>query len=312
MRRLLPVLLATVVAGCGERQAPDPQTAATPAQTATPAPGTAPPTAAGKTPASPAIVSMTVEPRSGTLLLGTGGGMYRLEEGEREGRRFEGRLTTPDGEGLISDNVVLVAAGARALLGSGHPLEGGSALPEDLGLIRSQDGGETWVPVSLLGEADLHALDARGDVVVGQPVEEARLVVSTDGGRTFADRTPPDVPFDVDLDPNDPQRLLITTPQGVFSSPDLGRSWRRRDVLTVETFLAWAPSGTVYRVEAGGIVRASEDGGATWKQTGDVGGPPTAATIDADGRLYVALAGARIMRSQDGGSSFDEIGRLGG
>ena len=164
--------------------------------------------------------------------------------------------------------------------------------------------------MSLLGEEDLHALDARGDVVAGHPVDEKQVLVSGDGGRSFEDRTPPDMPVDVDLDPADPQRIALTTADGFFVSRDGGGSWRQRDVLTVETFLAWSPEGPLFRVDASGAVKASDDGGESWADTGNAGGGPTAVTVDEDGALYVALTGGVIARSQDGGKSFSELARL--
>ena len=230
--------------------------------------------------------------------------------GARRGKPFEGDLRTPVAAGAISPNLVLRFTGPGELLGSGHPKDSTSGLPEYLGLIRSEDGGELWDTVSLLGEEDLHALDARGDVVAGHPVDEKKLLVSGDGGRSFEDRTPPDMPIDVDLDPADPQRIALTTAEGFFVSRDGGGSWRQRDVLTVETLLAWSPKGPLYRVDASGAVKVSDDGGESWTDTGNAGGGPTAFTVDEDGALYVALAGGVITRSQDGGKSFSELARL--
>jgi photosystem II stability/assembly factor-like uncharacterized protein len=141
-------------------------------------------------------------------------------------------------------------------------------------------------------------------------VEAARVLVSTDGGRSFEERTPPAAPLDLDLDPKDPRGMAITTADGLFVSRDAGGTWRQRDMLTTETHLAWSPTGPLYRVDAAGIVQVSEDGEASWEQVGNVGGPPTTVTVDAEGRLYAALAGARIVRSSDGGKSFEEIARL--
>ena len=177
-------------------------------------------------------------------------------------------------------------------------------------MVRSDDGGATWAPLALLGEADLHALDVRGDVVAGQPAEAQEVLVSTDGGRTFAKRTPPAVPVDLDLDPGDPERMAVTTAEGLFVSADGGGSWRQRDTLTTETHLAWSETGPLYRIDAGGTVMVSEDGGGRWAQAGNAGPGPTTAAVDAEGRLYVALAGAVIVRSDDGGERFAEIARL--
>jgi photosystem II stability/assembly factor-like uncharacterized protein len=312
MRRLMLLAVAYLaLAGCSEDD-PAPE-AATPAPTAT-APA-AEPAPAGEEPAAtgaPFVGSLTVDPGDGTLIAGTGLGLYRLEPGARRAKPFDARLDTPDGSGAISPNLVVRFSAPGELIGSGHPKAAGSGLPEDLGLIRSEDGGANWTSVSLLGAEDLHALDVRGDVIAGQPVEAARVLVSTDGGQTFEERTPPSVPLDLDLDPADPRRIAITTADGLFVSEDGGGSWRQRDVLTTETHLAWAKDGPLYRVDAAGQVQASEDGGETWREVGNAGGPPSTITVDADGALYAALPGAVIVRSEDGGRSFEELVTLGG
>jgi hypothetical protein len=316
MRRLVPMLLATALAGCGgddpASDAPAPAPTASPAATATAAPAQTSEPSGASGGGAPFVGSLTVDPADGTLIAGTGLGLYRLEPGAKRARSFDGELSTPSGSGAISPNLVVRFTGPGELIGSGHPKETGSGLPENLGLIRSRDGGATWSPVSLLGEEDLHALDVRGDVVAGQPVEAARVLVSADGGKSFEERTPPAAPLDLDLDPEDPRRIAITTADGLFVSRDGGGSWRQRDVLTTETLLAWSETGPLYRVDAAGIVQVSEDGGERWEQAGNAGGPPTTVTVDAEGRLYVALAGARIVRSSDGGKSFKELARLGG
>jgi hypothetical protein len=312
MRRLAPFLLIAALAGCGgDDPASDPPApAATATATATPAPAQTAEPSGSSGGGAPFVASLTVDPGDGTVIAGTGLGLYRLEPGAKRAKPFDGELTTPSGSGAISPNLVLRFAGPGELIASGHPENAGSGLPENLGLIRSDDGGATWTSVSLLGEEDLHALDVSGDVVAGQPVEAARVLVSVDGGKTFEERTPPAVPLDVDLDPEDPRRIAITTAEGLFVSRDGGGSWRQRDVLSTETLLVWSPTGPLYRVDAAGIVQASRDGGESWEEAGNAGGPPTAVTVDAKGRLYVALAGARIVRSSDGGKRFEVVARL--
>ncbi len=312
VRRAALVAAAALLVGCGDGdgETSEKRAASTPTPTAAPGepdPAPAPGGASGA--GSPYVGSLSVDPGSGTLIAGTGTGLFRLEKGAKRAEPFEGRLTAPQGEAAISSNLVLRFRGPDRLVASGHP-GSESPVPEDLGLIESSDGGATWKPVSLLGKEDFHALDVRGDVVVGQPVEEARLLVSENGGRSFAERTPPEMPTDVDLDPASPRTMVVATRQGIYGSTDAGRSWRQRDVLTVEAHLAWAESGTLFRVEAGGAVRTSDDGGKSWKDAGDVGGPPSTATVDREGRLYVALAGAIIKRSDDGGRTFTELARL--
>jgi hypothetical protein len=223
-RLAVTAVLIAGAAGCG---GDDELTV--PAPTAQPAETPAPP-ANG---ANAFIGSIAVDPKDGTVMIGSGLGLYRLKPGAKSAPRVVGEL---DG-GKVSSNLVVRYAGPGDLIGSGHP-EGGGALPENLGLMRSRDAGDTWKTVSELGESDYHILQAAGDRVVGVKADEATIRVSGDGGRTFKERTPPEAPLDVAFDAADPRRMVVTTQQGVFTSTDEGRSWRQRDGIPSEQ-LAW-------------------------------------------------------------------------
>ncbi|WP_348245882.1 WD40/YVTN/BNR-like repeat-containing protein, partial [Salmonella enterica] len=84
----------------------------------------------------------------------------------------------------MQDTMGFAVVGPDRFIGSGHP-ELRDDLPPLLGLISSSDAGRTWEPVSLLGEADFHALDADGARVVGYDASGGRLMRSDDGGRTW-------------------------------------------------------------------------------------------------------------------------------
>ena len=100
----------------------------------------------------------------------------------------------------MSGNLVVRFAGPGDLLASGHP-EGAGSLPENLGLIRSRDHGETWESVAGLGEGDYHELEVAGDLLVAVNAESPDIQVSRDGGRSWEAKTPPAPPIDVVVDP---------------------------------------------------------------------------------------------------------------
>jgi photosystem II stability/assembly factor-like uncharacterized protein len=301
----LAILAALLVAGCGGDEATE--TASTP----TPNPTIAPEPTAPADPGSAAnafIGSLAVDPGDGTLMIGTGLGLFRLEPGAKKPERVTGELTTPDGAGQVSSNLVVRYAKVGALLASGHPA-GAGALPENLGLIRSGDAGDTWEPVSQLGESDFHILQATGARVVAVRADETDVLVSVDGGASFDTRTPPDLPLDVAFDPQDPARMVVATAQGTFSSGDGGGSWRPRDPIPSEQ-LAWAASDALYRSDPGGAVMVSADGGATWKERGNVGLTVNELAADGDGALYASVPGGEVKRSTDGGATWKRLLRL--
>ncbi|HET9739620.1 MAG TPA: hypothetical protein VFP78_15995 [Solirubrobacteraceae bacterium] len=95
---VLVALVASIVGCGGEETAPEP--AATP----DPAVETE---AAEPSGANAFIGSMAVDPVAGTLLLGTGVGLFRLEAGEERPRRVVGELRAPEGAGPVSRNLVV-------------------------------------------------------------------------------------------------------------------------------------------------------------------------------------------------------------
>jgi hypothetical protein len=302
----LAILTALVLAGCGGSDDPAAAPAATepPTSSATPGAQTSapPPTTSG---ANAFIGSIAVDPGDGPVMLGTGLGLFRLDKGAQDAVRVTGRLQTPSGSGQVSSNLVVRYPRAGGLLASGHP-EGGS-LPENLGLINSGDGGETWKPVAELGKTDYHILQAAGDHVVGVLAEAKGVRVSGDGGSSFADRIPPDTPTDVVFDPRDPNRMVVATEQGTFTSQDEGRTWRQRDNAPAEQ-LAWGDK--LYRADPGGAIKVSSDGGMTWDDAGSVGATVNELAVDSGGALYASVPGGEVKRSSDGGATWTRLVKL--
>jgi hypothetical protein len=291
MRRtvaLVCIALAALVLGCGDDgQAPT---------------GSTGPDDGARARSSPFIGSLSVDPRDGTLMIGTGLGLYRLPAGAEQPSRVVGRLTTARGVGSVSGNLELLHLPAGDLVASGHPE--GTGLPDDLGLIRSGDRGDTWQSVSELGEEDFHVLDRSADLLAALPAGERRIMASTDGGRTFTETgTAPAPPNDLDIDPSDAERWVIATEQGTFTSADGGETWRQRDVVTL-AHMAWAGPTRLYRMVAGGSTEVSQDGGTTWQVRGSAGATPTTLAADARGQLYAGLPDGIIKQSVDGGRTW--------
>jgi hypothetical protein len=299
------VIAVLALAGCGGSEvtsggpAPGPDEAPTEVPTSEP-PATAetPPPSSGT--ASPAINSVTVDPGDGTILIGTGPSLFRIAPGAKGAERITGKLTTAQGEGTVSGNLVVRFAAAGDLLASGHPQEG--ALPENLGLIRSSDGGDNWKAVDG-PDADYHELEIAGDLIVAVNAESPDIQVSGDGGHSWESRTPPAAPIDVVVDPGDAQHWAVSTEQGTFFSSDGGGSWRPRDT-TFGARLIWPARDALYSIDRNGGVRVSSDGGRSWDERGEVGGLPSEVSAGRQEELLAAVVGGKIRRSRDGGRSW--------
>jgi hypothetical protein len=298
------VIAALALAGCGqEAEQPSAEATAPPAtetvapeQTAPPAETSAPPPDNGDT-SSPAINSVTVDPGDGTIMIGSGPALYRAAPGAKAAERLTGTIEG----GTVSGNLVVRFAGPNDLLASGHPQEGN--LPENLGLIRSKDHGESWTAVEGAAEADYHELEVVGDQLIAVEAESPDIKVSRDGGRSWETRTPPDVPIDVVVNPGDPQNWAVSTEQGTFVSTNAGQSWRPRDP-TFGARLIWPSKDSLYSIDRNGMIRVSSDGGRAWKERGEVGGLPSEVAAGRKNELLVAVVGGKVRRSRDGGRTW--------
>jgi hypothetical protein len=308
------IALALAFAACGGDQEPPAPAIERPAETTpaatTPPADAEPPAAEGIDPSTAAINSLSVDPKDGTIVVGTGLGLFRAPPGAKTAERVDAQFSAPEGSGAIGRALVVRFAGPGVLLGSGHPERAG-ALPENLGLVASTDGGDTWAPRSGMGDGDYHEIEAAGDTVLVVNADSPDILVSRDGGRSFPDTsTPPAPPIDLVIDPADGDHWAVSTEQGTFLSTNGGRSWRPRDP-TFGARLIWPAPDALYSVDRNGTVRVSRDGGRKWEDRGEVGGLPAAAAAGRKGELLVAVVGGEIRRSRDGGKSWATAVTLG-
>jgi len=101
------------------------------------------------------VHGLGINPADNALFIATHTGLFRSPEGTRTAKRVGGRF---------QDTMGFTVVGPDRFLGSGHP-DGREGLPPFLGLIRSQDAGKSWKPISLLGKQDFHVLEASGRAV---------------------------------------------------------------------------------------------------------------------------------------------------
>jgi hypothetical protein len=238
------------------------------------------------------VHGLGINPADGALFVATHTGLFRIPPGQERAKRVADRF---------QDTMGFTVTGPDRFLGSGHP-DGREDLPPFLGLIRSTDAGRTWKPVSLLGKRDFHVLEAAGSRVYGYGSDfeskQASLLVSSNGGETWQERTPPEPLLSLGIDPVDPDHVVASGERGIYSSTDAGRGWR--PLGDAPGMLAWTNGGELFLARPDGAVARSVDGGRTWEEVGHTGGPPAAFESAPDG-LYVALHDGTVKRSRDGG-----------
>jgi photosystem II stability/assembly factor-like uncharacterized protein len=273
---LLLLLLATAIPACGEDDA---------------GPGADDPVVSDPGPVH--VHGLGTNPRDGALFIATHTGLFRAARGESKARRVGDRY---------QDTMGFTIVGPDRFLGSGHP-DGRDQAPPFLGLIRSDDAGETWRPVSLRGRADFHVLEAAGESVYGfgsdWETRRAQFLVSADGGRGWDERDVPEPLTSLTVDPRNDERIIVSGERALYESKDGGRAWKRLD--GPPGLLDWH-GGLLVVVTAAGEVMSSADA-TDWQRTGEVGGEPAAFEAEEDD-LYVALHDGTIKRSTDAGRSW--------
>ena len=236
------------------------------------------------------IHGVGINPADDSVIIATHTGLFRAAPGQPKPERIGDRR---------QDTMGFTVVGPDRFLGSGHP-DARDNLPPLLGLIRSDDAGRNWQPISLLGEADFHVLRAAGQHVYGLNSADGALMSSADGGGSWKQRTPPGSLLDLAIDPENPERIVVSGERGLAISRDGGKGWRPLDAERVG-MLAWTDE--LVLVDAAGDVHASDDAGRSFETVGALGGKPAALAAHR-GQLVAALHDNTVHVSADGGRSW--------
>jgi hypothetical protein len=237
------------------------------------------------------VHGLGVDPEDGALHAGTHHGLVRLPQ------NGEASLVAD----RVQDFMGFTVVGPGHYLASGHPGPGQDG-PSSLGLIESTDGGQTWQTLSLAGEADFHALEARHGLVYGVNAMTGEFMVSDDK-QTWDTRSQAPL-ADFTVSPDDPDLVIGTTQQGPVISSDGGRSFQLLQGAPLLQFVSWADDGALFGVQPDGAVHVSSDGGTTWAERGTLGAAPHAFTATTGSDVFAAVDGA-ILASHDGGETFE-------
>lgn len=243
------------------------------------------------------VHAVVADPKDGSVLVATHGGLFRVVDGEldRVGESYR-------------DVMGLSVGRDDSLLASGHPDVAGmrAGEPGQLGLIRSSDGGVTWAPVSLAGDADLHHIASTRSGVLAWNAATSELIASSDLVDWEVRSTIPVDALAADLSGDS---LLVVSGGQLLRSLDGGRTFAEEQVDGDVTVLVWPDGGAPIAVTADG--RVLQDRGSGWK---DVGRAPlrSIAGTAASGNLYLARDDGQrveVYRSSDGGASWVLLAR---
>jgi photosystem II stability/assembly factor-like uncharacterized protein len=259
------------------------------------------------------VHGLAIHPQnSGIIYVATHNGLLQRSE---QGQWFWMGKQRADYMGFTAD-----PTNAQRFYSSGHPPTGGN-----LGFQISDTQGEAWQQISLPG-VDFHALalaPSNPKIFYGWPASGAEgLHLSTDGGKTW---TKPrmaglgDAPFELAVDPSNPNHVFAATRTGLYESTNQGNNWtllpNTREAPVVGLALLGTNNNLVmtgYRIfsDAPGLYR-SMDGGKTWgKLWADTKGVVLKVAIAASNPqiLYAINENNTVFQSQDGGQTWNELG----
>jgi len=256
----------------------------------------------------PYVNALDVDPATGGYLLTTNRGFWKIDPETDEVEQARGTITAPEGSSTVGTFLELLVTGPGELLGSGHP-DTKDELPPYLGLITSDDGGESWSVISRLGDADLHKIVLKHDRIYAFDAVLGAILLADDGGRTFTEHfTPRQLVIDFEVDPQDPERIYISTAKEMLRSEDAGDSWRPME-RTDGIRMIWTEPDAFFRAQLDGTVSRSTNGGETWDEVGQVPGEPYKFKALGPEELLLALSDGTVVHTRDGGRTWEETFR---
>jgi len=237
------------------------------------------------------VHAVAIAPQSDTILVATHTGVYTVDEA--------GEATGPLG-GHDFDAMGFATAG-EAWFASGHP---GPSTPAalgspNLGIIRSDDDGQTWHPVAFTGVEDFHVLEAgRDGILYGVGSTSAAVRTSSDLSVTWDDSGEVDA---ADLAPAADGRLYAATPDGVYVRADSGASFVALAGAPRLYLLDALPDSTLIGVDTDAVLWRSLANGQ-WESVETVQGTVQALTT-TDAGAVILIDDRGIVRIDDTGTT---------
>lgn len=206
--------------------------------------------------------------------------------------------------GQIHDLMSMTKLDGGALIASGHPdlrleeyrVEGA---PPFLGLITSSDGGTTWEAIGLRGEADFHALDVAGEIILGGDSAGAIWRLDPTGGGKPVGALPFDI-NDLAISPDDPVVVVATSWEFEFGlSEDAGQTWELQPDAPPAFEIEWSATGPTGASASGELWSAPAPTGQFERSGEAPGGVQT--LLVQDGSVWAANDGGQLhQRTGDG------------
>lgn len=209
----------------------------------------------------------------------------------------------------------------ETLYSSGHPAPG-SDLPNPIGFMVSTDGGASWEPRSLQGEADFHAMAVHpedGEVVYAYDGRQG-LLRSDDGGQSWEQLPAQELQeaggvVSIAGGPGGTDDVLAGTQTGLLASDDGGRSWEPlRSGGMVTAVAVDADRILAYVAEEDGLVE-STDGGESWSSAGLSLDPDAAGHVAVDphdpDRMWVGTFEQALWRTTNAGEQWEKVAENG-
>ncbi len=216
-------------------------------------------------PSTPPVIEhvhgIAQDPQSDDLLLASHNGIFSVTS--------NGVVSGPLGN--YDFDAMGFAVAGETLFASGHP---GPETPSELGspnlgVIRSDDVGESWLPVALTDVEDFHVFTAGPDgVLYGIGSSRPDLVVSTDGGKSW---NPRGIIAAADLAVTD-AGLYASTESGLQLSTDQGRNFVVVNEAPTLYLLAVTSAGTLIGAGVDGYLWV-QLGDGSWEQSEPLPGP---------------------------------------
>ena len=252
----------------------------------------------------PYVNSLERDPETGEFLLTTNRGFFRIEPETDRVRRVRGTISAEGKRATLGTFLEVNRDDAGELVGSGHPDQ--RTMPQFLGYLRSEDDGRTWRVVSRFGDADLHKIVFKHDRLYAWDAVLSAIIVSEDGGRSFAEHfTPRGLIIDFDVDPDDPALIVASTDEEMFRSEDEGETWR--PILRAQGVrLTWPEPDRLFAATKDGRIQVSADGGDSFEDAGRVDGEPYVFNAVSGQELYLAMSDGTILHTEDGGRGWEE------